>query len=51
MLLVPQKLSDQWKERVERGGEFMERIEAEREPTQSDIQATLRAHSRHSLLR
>jgi len=28
MLLLPQKLSDQWKARVERGGEFMKRVEA-----------------------
>lgn len=49
MLLLPQKLSDQWKERVERGGESMERIEAERAPVQSDVQATLHPHSRHTV--
>lgn len=49
MLLLPQKLSGQWKERVERGGESMDRGEADREAIQLDLQTTLRPHSRHTV--
>lgn len=45
-MLLPQKLSDQWEERVERGRESMERVEAGSEAIQSDVQATLHLHSR-----
>ena len=52
MLLSPQKLSDQWKESAERGGEPMGRVEAEKESIQSDVQATRLPpqRSRHTFL-